>query len=795
MAAMTIGAACSVALAQGTPSGTVDVQLANGQRVSSTLDYEGEIETFRFVAPAGVQGHFELRLLSADGALDVAFNDNPVMPVRDRGRAAVSGGIGGANRIDIRHVAGENVRYTLEFEWGAAQRVDFDSTVAREYTVAAVGGARLRLPRRLLRDLDRSGARLCVDGPPGSVFDGECAPSRAITLDCTGLYTVRLELDDDAAPIIGSIKVSPPKLRRRTLRIKSGNKGAGNSRLLVRLCQPGAEVVAPVSAEGQRFAGDFSGLKVSIDPGQTTHQVPFAVSSSETVGGGRLGGFSPTGPLLDFDFGSAAVAGASTVTSPYDVGAFLDGDEPCVLLLDKRGSTIDELDVYVDVTTGAVTYAVGSARKAAGSAASRRRVTIASRRRVARKIESDRIPLEPDGDLDYFFVRAVATDARGRVFICNPDHLLAYDAETGEISEEPGDFAVQRRSSFPVFFYGLCLSISDSGPVFVGGYPHFFADDHQGMEIVPVVYRFDDDKPYSERWSPLIFEGFMDVIEAGGLEIVVTGIAVDDASGTLYFRTLGEGLFPGVEQRVYAVPVEGGSPEAVVGGAGGRSFSLPPLDYTLRGAQGLAVDRDGALLISDETRIIRVDLKSGTVERLAGTIDDPIDTVAARQISRALSGFSNDGAALDTIRFESVRGLNFDARNRDFLYAADAGTGLVWRLDLKRNRGFVVAGRSFDFVKRLEELADGAPRGDFDPRSILVSPISVAAGASGLIVVDAPFNLVAEGFVGEVFPKSVSPVDLRSLGELGRPKGISKKRFKAALARLREQRVLHIRTE
>ena len=78
VAAVTIGAACSVALAQGAPSGTIDVQLANGQRVSSTLDYEGEIETFRLVAPAGVQGLVRVRTLSRGGALDIVFNDNPI---------------------------------------------------------------------------------------------------------------------------------------------------------------------------------------------------------------------------------------------------------------------------------------------------------------------------------------------------------------------------------------------------------------------------------------------------------------------------------------------------------------------------------------------------------------------------------------------------------------------------------------------------------------------------------------------------------------------------------------------
>ena len=113
---------------------------------------------------------------------------------------------------------------------------------------------------------------------------------------------------------------------------------------------------------------------------------------------------------------------------------------------------------------------------------------------------------------------------------------------------------------------------------------------------------------------------------------------------------------------------------------------LAPLDAFINIGSSLLVDAQGRILVGDSGAIIRFDITENTTEILAG-VDR--SKVAPRSGRRDVSGV---GAPLRSVRFGRIDGLAFDPSSEDFVYVADDFAGLVWRLDLARDRAYVIAG-------------------------------------------------------------------------------------------------------
>jgi hypothetical protein len=145
---------------------------------------------------------------------------------------------------------------------------------------------------------------------------------------------------------------------------------------------------------------------------------------------------------------------------------------------------------------------------------------------------------------------------------------------------------------------------------------------------------------------------------------------------------------------------------------------LAPLDAFISIGSSLLVDAEGRILVGDSGAVIRFDLAQNTTEILAGT--DRSQEPARGRGRRDVSGV---GAPLRSVRFGRVDGLAFDPASEDFLYVADDFAGLVWRLDLVRDRAYVIAGKRRRFLDNIARIR--VPDGVRNPFTRLGGPAGV----------------------------------------------------------------------
>jgi hypothetical protein len=117
--------------------------------------------------------------------------------------------------------------------------------------------------------------------------------------------------------------------------------------------------------------------------------------------------------------------------------------------------------------------------------------------------------------------------------------------------------------------------------------------------------------------------------------------------------------------------------------------------------------------------LIRFDLVARTTETLAGTNFG--ETQAREEAGRAIAG---QGAPLRAVVLGGLDDLAFAPDNEEILYVADPSSGIVWRLDLVRDRAFVAAGRRLSFDEELETREPDEAL--VDPSQELNFPVAVA---------------------------------------------------------------------
>lgn len=712
--------------------GTLDVEIANRAAVSGAIGFPRELDTLRIRVPEnasiafGVRGSGrmrpDVRLLAPDGTeIDLGAS------LRVKGRSAsVAGfvpGPAGLYRIDVRSEGATTGNYALDAAWRLPQEETFSGTTAEAgafYVFDADAGTRVEV---LLRSLDESGTVrvVSISGPRGYdlAFDPPPLPSSSVRartppLPATGRYRLDLVSDVPGREIAGSIERRAPTKKTRVKLRGAERQGAGVARTVSRKFDgDGGAVDVPRLEEAQRVSLDASGVALAIPAGGLDLPTSVLLRTDDRDIGDPLG-FAPAGVSVHFDSGGAAFRDSVDITLPYDVGAFTAGDvltSICVLRRAEDGEVFElpRSSYVVDADAGLVTFPTGSfsSYQVFSPPVELTEVALAGR--------PNDLAVPPDEGVVYLSTD-VLTSALPAAAVMRHVPGGAFELYAGG-GTQTGDGVFRLDYDFDADMggSGAIVSALAAGPqglllVVTGdvGRTRSLAYVVRGDGIVVRVAGdgtadLDESLPARRTGLPFCCGAAFD---ADTNVVVVTDSFTYPQSDRALFVFADT---PGLDG-IRIVTVAGGGDVDVSGSA--------PLATRLLQPRSVLVDALGRIVVGDRDWIVRFDLALGTTTTLAGTNFGETDAGGG---GRTIGGV---GAPLRTVVLGAIDDLAFAPGRDDVLYAADPEAGIVWRLDLVRDRAFTAAGRRVDFDRRLT-TREPSP-GSVSPDEPLNFPVAVA---------------------------------------------------------------------
>lgn len=712
--------------------GTLDVEIANRAAVNGAIGAPRELDTLRLRVPENAAISFvargsgrvkpDVRLVGPDGAqIDLGAS------LRVKGRTASVAsfvpGPAGLYRIDVRSQGTTTGNYRLDASWRLPPRETFSGATADAgafYVFDAEAGTRIDVD---LAALD-AGATVRIVGISGPhsfelPYDPPSSPSsrvraRTPPLPSTGRYRLDLVTDVAGRRISGSVtRRAPTKTTRVNLR-GAERRGAGVARTVSRKFDAdGGTVDVPRLEAEQRVSLDASGVCLAIPAGGLDLPTSVLLRTDDHDIGDPLG-FAPAGVSVHFDSGGAAFRDSVDITLPYDVGAFAAGDvltSICVLRRADDGGVFElpRSSYVVDADAGLVTFPTStfSSYQVFSPPVELTEVALAGR--------PNDLTVPPDEAVVYLSTD-VLTSALPAAAVMRHVPGGAFELYAGGGSQTgDGVFRLDYDFDADIGGSGAIVSALSAGPQ--GLLLVVTGDVGRTRSLVYVVRPdgivvrvagdgtadLDESLPARQTGLPFCCGAAFD---ADTNVVVVTDAFVYPVSDRVLF--------------IYAdTPGLDGIRVATVAGGGDVDVSgAAPLATRLLQPRAVLVDADGRIVVGDRDWLVRFDLALGTTTTLAGTNFGETDTGGE---GRTIGGV---GAPLRTVVLGAIDDLAFAPGRDDILYAADPEAGIVWRLDLARDRAFIAAGRRVDFGRKLT-TREPSP-GSVDPGEPLNFPVAVA---------------------------------------------------------------------
>lgn len=665
---LLLGAAAAVVAARAeVPEGATatDVEVANRTRVQGRIGTGDEIETLRLRAPAGgtldVQvrstsgGSVQVRILAPDGA---EIERVPAVAlkggVRIRGVPLDADGLHG---VEVRSGDGEATGYDARLSWAASRTVRLRATVPPEgldVPIAAEGGASLAIR------LGAGTAVASITGPDGRDLGAGPGRKVAVVAATTGTHVIRVVPADGPATTTAKVTVKAGRTKgKRTLDLAALERAAGEGRLVRRLLDgSGGSVVAEPLAGGATVGVDVSGARLDVPAGAVTSPVGVDVRPDGDIAPPRPG-LGAAGVAVAFDDGDTPLTGDLSVTIPFDGAAFAAGTDDLVVVHRDDDGNVTEMTGSFDVDADAGVVTVPTSHLSSYQVF----------RRAVEIVDVDDVPqptdlaLAPDGTL-----YVVSGDGRVRRL---PPGADAFEEFAGG-GARTDDGAPRADFAFGVLFN---VAVTADGDVLVAGGA---AGGSQG----DVVHRIAPDGSVTRiagDGRSRFAEG-ADARDAG--VPFLDGLTVT-AGGDLLLGTV-----EGLSSRVLRLSGEDGTLRTIAGRGDFFDEHVDPLDALLPGARAILVDDHGRLLVAATSLLARFDLEGRDVEAVAG----PVDQVPEGDASEDRA--AGQGAPLRSVAFGGLTDLAFADGDTQVVFAADPIARVVWRLDLRRSRAFVAAGRN-----------------------------------------------------------------------------------------------------
>jgi hypothetical protein len=513
-----------------------------------------------------------------------------------------------------------------------------------------------------------------IDGPDGFRFDLPTpAPGRradAVTLPTTGSYSLVVEPGSGPARATLSVGLTPPS-RTQSVDVRA-RRGA---RFVGRQVGPdGGDVTVGSLDDDEIAAVDVPGAAVRLPAGALPLPTPVGVGAAAGLRDPD-GATSLAGVPVEFTGTTGTITPAATITIPYDTGAF-DGDDVAVLTRDDAGDVTQvTAPLDVDAESGTVSFPASHFSSYAVFGPPKD------------------LAASPSALLFANVVRA----ADGTVYVATPTRIYRRDADPETFTLFAGGGASRAdgtdRLDFDFDAIEQLAAARDGGLLVIES---SFSGGALGPDVVLRIDAAGAVRRIAGNGSAEFVPG-APALETG---LPAVGSVAEDAAGHVYlgtetvaFDAEGHGL-----DVVLRVGAATGRIDVV---AGGGTLQDPagatPRDASLIAVESLTTDSAGRLVAADALGVFRFDFALDRAERIAGTTVlelirragyDADEFFAA--LDRAPNGL---GSSVRNVRFEFLRSVAFDPARDEILYATDAKAGLVWRLDLVRDRAFIVAGR------------------------------------------------------------------------------------------------------
>jgi hypothetical protein len=695
-----------------TGNGAIDVEVANRTTVTGTIAPAEELDSIRLRVPGGAAMTVEARGLGRGPTVAVRIFDGAgeeitPLPSAPLPRGARVGPIHVAAddllRIDVRGDGVAQGGYRVVAKWEVPKSVTLDGTAGpAPLATQFVAEAGTKLRATLDAASSAGGARLeRVTGPGGFSFDFPAAvPRRAprVVLPATGAYSLSVAADAAPVQVAGTASLSAPLAGRR-LDVSEKSRVSGNGRVVSRMVDlAGAVVLVPDLSADQVVSVDLSGASVQIPPNAL--QLPTSVSIGpdfDVVDPTKLN--SPAGATVRFEANGAAFPGDGVRTTlPFDVAAFPAGfDGLCVLTRDSAGRVTKVPPPYtIDAAAGTVSF---QTPHFSAYAVMRPALELATVAQLGGRTQD------------------FAAAADGTIYVPTFEGIGVLDPAAGTLTPflARGFPSSSDDGTDRLHFSSIGVGAVAAAP----GGSLLFAD-------LAGVYRIGTDGR--------VFR----VAGGGGADTVDGALARETGVGIV--TSIAEG--PGGD--VYALALTGdgngdsGSWLLRIDGATGRLSvvvrgqgnvfddhqGMPPRDVELFVPGGIAVDSQGRVIVGNSAEILRFDFALDTTDTLVGGFSGGNTRPPPAGV----------GAPLAAVGFASVDGIAFAPGSTDVLYVADRNAGLIWRLDLVRDRGFVAAGTSISF--RESTRSRGADASAAVRKSTLRGPADVAPVGDSLFILE-----------------------------------------------------------
>jgi hypothetical protein len=713
--------------------GTLDVEIRNRSTVSGAISVPKELDTLRIRMPEAaelavtVKGSGkvlpDVRVFGPD---DAEIDVGPLTSIKGRTVKIVpfTPGAAGLYRIDVRATGSGTGNYALDASWRLPATETFAGQTASEgafYVFDAEAGTKVDV---LMRTDDPTASIRAVNivGPRGysSEFSAPARPSsvqraKSAALPYTGRYEFHMATDVGGRDISGTLTRKASKKTTRVNLKGAEKQGKGVARTVSRIFdEDGGTVDVPRLDQQQRVSLDSSGLCLSVPAGGVALPAVFRMHTDDDAIHDPLG-FSPAGVSVHFDTGGVALASSVNVTLPFDVGAFATGDvlsDICILRQEDDGSVFEmpRSSATVDSAAGVVTFPTStfSSYQVFSPPVELAQIAFAGRPNdLAASPEQGVVYLSTDvltSDLPAAAIMRYTPGVAFELFAGGGSSTgdgvdrLAYDfdadiggsgaivsalavAPNGAILIVTGDVGRSRSLAYVIRTDGVVVRVAGDGT----------AD-------------LDESKPARETGLPFCCAAAF--LPDGNVVVATDAFLYPESDRVLAIRA------PTTDVADIVIGTVAGGGTADVSG-------FPPLGTRLLQPRAILVDSAGRILVGDRDWIVRFDLDAGTTTTLAGTNFGETDAGGGE--GRTIGGV---GAPLRTVVLGAVDDLAFVPGREDLLYVADPEAGIVWRMDLDRDRAFVAAGRRVDFQHR---YTTRAPTPDAaDPNQPLSFPVAVA---------------------------------------------------------------------
>jgi hypothetical protein len=353
-------ASCAGIAVLTTARAGVDLTLGNGDKIASTLDAGGEVETYRFACPAGAKVTVKAKTARKGPPLRVRALAPDLAPLGEETGPAPSVAVASAPATGVftAEVAAADgqagTTYSVTIAWKSPKKFGSAATLApggqAQLAFAAEAGATATLTVKKAKRSAAVPLLLSLAGPDGEVvLDGASAE---VDLPATGDYT--LTFGDGGAvggAVTAAVKVRPPKPLKRSADLGSSGAPPGTTLLTSRAIGPAGGTVGIDD-------GPLSGTSVTVPPNAIAQPTSILVGSTSVIATTAPG--ISAGPAIFLGPEGLTFAPAQVeVTIPFDASFFEGGTSGLRVYTRAADGTIVEVTGFtIDAVASTVTFPV-----------------------------------------------------------------------------------------------------------------------------------------------------------------------------------------------------------------------------------------------------------------------------------------------------------------------------------------------------------------------------------------------------------------------------------------------------